>query len=124
VVFGRDEIFGFMAHLGRCESLVGVAMRLFGFLDHKGLIAPLVQVGDEGLLVVFDMDERGRVARGFPIFRQHQCDRLAAEHDLLVVKRTERRAFFRRHIVLPRLVGVGHARPVFVGEHIEHARDL
>ena len=109
VMLGRDEILGLVADIGRGIGLGGIAMRLFGLLDHKGLIALLVEVGDEGLLLILDVNERGRVAGGFPFLRQHQRDRLAAEHDPVVVQRPERRAFLRRDIVLPGLVGVGHA---------------
>ncbi len=56
-MLGRDEIFGLVPHAGRSEGFVGVAVRLFGFLDRKSLIALLMQVGDEGLPVILDIDQ-------------------------------------------------------------------
>ena len=123
VMLGGNEIFGFMTHLGCRIGFRGIAVRFVGLLDDKRLIAPPMQIGDEGLLFVFDVHQRGSVARDLPFLGQHQRDRLAAEHDLVVVERTERRTFFWRDIVLPGLVGAGHAGPVLMGEHVEHAFD-
>ncbi len=122
-MLGRDEIFGLVTHGGCRIGFLGVAARLFEFLDDKRLIALLIQVGDECLLFMLYAYERGSVARDLPFLRQHQRDRLAAEPDLVVVERTEWRAFFRRDIVLPGMVRAGHAGPVLVGEHVEHAFD-
>ena len=82
-----------------------------------------MEIGNEGFLLVFDAHQGGREARDFPLLGEHQRDRLPAEHDLVVVERTERRAVFRRHIVLVRGRLVGHARPIFVREHVEYAFD-
>ena len=123
VVLGRDEIFGLVAHVGRRKGLRGVAARLLGLLDDEGLVALRMQIGDVRLLLVFDAHQRGGEARGLPLLGQHQRDRLAAEHDPVVVERAERRALLGRDIVLVGLVVVGHRRPVLVGEHVEHALD-
>ena len=82
VVLGRDEIFGLVPDGGRHKGLRGVAVRLVGLRDGKGLIALLVKVGDEGLLFIFDAHERGGVARDLPFLGQYQRDRLPIEFDL------------------------------------------
>ena len=89
----------------------------------KALSLPRMQIGDVRFWLVFDPHQRGREARGLPILGEDQRDRLAVEHDLVVVERAERRACLGRHIVLVGLVVVGHARPVLVRQHVEHAGD-
>jgi hypothetical protein len=42
------------------------------------------------LFLVFDADQRRREARDLQLLGDDQCDRLAAELDLVVVKRPER----------------------------------
>ena len=69
-----------------------------------------------GFLVVFDADQRRREARDLRRFGDHQRDRLAVEHDLVVVQRPERRPV-RRHVVLVGLVVVRHGRTVLVRQH-------
>ena len=87
VVLGRNEIFGHVAHSGGRKSLLGIAARLCRRVDGKRLAALRVQIGNVRLLLVFDPDQRGGDAGGFPILRQHQRERLSAEMDLVVVER-------------------------------------
>ena len=81
-----------------------------------------VHVRDMRLRLVVHPDQRGREARDLRRFGDDQRDRLAVEHDPVVVERPERRAV-RRHVVLVGLVVVRHGRPVLVRQHGEHARD-
>jgi len=121
VVLDRDVIFGLVAHGGGRIGPVGLAApRLF---DHETLVAPGEQVGAVRLVFVFDAHQRSREAGGLPLLGQHQGDRLIAEQDLVVVERTERRAFLRRHVVRVGRLRRRHGRPIFVGEHVEHAFD-
>ena len=78
----------------------------------NALLALGVQIGDVRLLLVLDPDQRGGDTRGFPIFSQHQRDRLSAEKDPVIVKRAIGRAFLGRDIVLVGVVLVGHRRPI------------
>ena len=74
------------------------------------------------LLLVFHPDQRRREARDLRRLGDDQRDRLAVEHDLVVVQRPERRAI-RCHLVLVGLVVVRHGRAVLVRQHGEHAFD-
>ena len=56
------------------------------------------------------------------VSRDDERDRLAVEHDLVVVKRPERRAG-RSYVVLVGLVVVRHVRAVLVREHVDDTRD-
>ena len=112
-----------MAHVGRGVGLVGFAARFFRFFDRKGFVALGLQVGDGFLFLVFDAHQRGGEAGDFPFLGHDQRDRLTAEHDLVVIKRTKRLAVFRPDVVLVGFRFGGHARPMLVGQDIENAFD-
>ena len=118
----RDEIFAFVPDLGGGKRLVGVAARFWRRVDCLGFVQPLMQVGDVGFLFVFHAHQRSREPRDLEILGQHQRDRLAAEHDLVVVQRPERRTA-RRDVVHVGAVGAGHRRAVLVRQHGDHAFD-
>jgi hypothetical protein len=74
------------------------------------------------LRLVFDTHQRGGKARDLELLRDHQRDRLAAEANLVVIQRTERRAG-RGDLVVVCLVGRGKLGPVRMREHGDHALD-
>jgi len=76
-----------VAHGGGCKCLFGIAARLLRRIGGKRPGALCVQIGDVRLLLIFDPDLRRCDTRGFPIFRQHQRDRLSREVDPVVVQR-------------------------------------
>jgi hypothetical protein len=100
VVLDRDIVFAGVAHLGCSQCRLGRAARRWrgeyslrwrcrGF-HCDGRITLAVDVGHVRLLRVFHADQRRREARDLRLFGDDQCDRLAAELDLIVVKRPER----------------------------------
>jgi len=122
-MLGRDEILSLVTHIGCRIGFLDIAARLFGLLYDKRPVALFMQVSGRCLLFILDPHQRSSIARDFPPLGQHQRDRLAAELDLVVVKRTERRTFFRRDIVLPGFVTLGHAGTVLMSEYLNHALD-
>ena len=73
-------------------------------------------------VLVLHLHQRRRKARDFRGFGDNQRNRLAVEHDFVVIERPERRAQ-RSHIVLVGLVVVGHGWPVRVRQHLDHTFD-
>jgi hypothetical protein len=122
VMLHRDVVFGLMAPLGRRDRLVGLATCLRPPLHREGFIALSVQIRDVRRLFVFDAHQRRRKTCDLPFLGEDQRDRLSAEDDLVVVERPEGRAF-RRHVIAIGALGAGQTRPIFMGQHVDHAVD-
>ena len=88
-MFDRDIIFALVAHIGRGEGFCRVASRLCRLIQGKGVFARARQIGDWLFCAVFDAHQRRRIACRFPIFGDHERDRLPAEHDPVVVEGAE-----------------------------------
>jgi hypothetical protein len=110
-----------MLDLGCSQRLGGVATRLLRLRDLESLVALRIEVGREGVSFVLDLHERRGEARSLPILGENERNWLLAEMDLVVVERTERRAFIGRDTVLVGLVSGGHARSVLMRQHVKHA---
>ena len=124
VVLGGNEVFRLMAYVGRRNGACRIAARLFRLLDDEGRIALRLDIRDAGLVLILDLHTRGREARRIPVFGKHECDRLPAEQDLVVIERTKRRALLGRDIVLPGLVRIGQRRAVLMRQNVDDAFDL
>ena len=117
VVLDRDIIFGVVAHRRRGESLFAASPRGFGGvnmaprdlsgLHRDGRVALAEHVRDVSLALVLHADQRRRKARDLRCLGHHQRDRLAVEHDPVIVQRPERRPV-RCHVVL---VGLDRGPP-------------
>ena len=79
----------------------------------------MVQVGVVRFRVVCHTDQRRREAGNLWFFGNHQCDRLTAEPDPVVVQWPVGRTF-RSDIVPVRSAGACHGWPVLMREHADH----
>ena len=129
-MFDGDVVFGAVADRSCSQGLLGPAARLGGpehtlsrLCGSEGDLALAVEVRDVRFFLVSYSHQRRRKARDLRLFGYDQRDRLAAEHDLVVVKRPKGRASLRRHLILMGAIGVRHLRSVLVGEHVDHAGD-
>ena len=132
MVLDWDIIFAHVAHLGCSQCGLGRAARhwgcerVFGGVDggfqFEGLISLTAQVRDVRLFIVFHVDQRRGESRNLRFFGDNQRDRLAAEHDPVIVEGPKWRSF-GSHLVLIGAVSIRHARPIFMAEHVDHASD-
>ena len=122
----RDVVLAAVAHLGCGERCLGRAARLWrgewvlGRLQYDGLVALAIQVRNVPFFIAFHADQRRRETRDLRLFRHHQCNRLAAEPNAVVIERPERRTF-RSHLVLVSAVVACHGWPILMREHVDHA---
>jgi hypothetical protein len=101
VVLDRHAVLGLDAHGRLRERARGIAAavgRRILRLQDCAALALGFEVGDMRLRLVFDADERSGKPRDLELLRKDQRHRLSAEADLLVIKRTERRAVRRDFI--------------------------
>ena len=90
-------------------------------LGHVSLLDLRIDVGNSLLCLIFDDDQRRRVAGDLELLRHDERDRLPGKEDILVVERAEWRAG-RGRLVRIFLARGGDVRAIVVGEHFEDAR--
>ena len=132
VMLDRNVIFAGVAHRRGGERRLGRTARL-GRREHRlariawrfhrnGGLATTMHIRNVRFRLVLHPHQRCRETRDLRRLRDDERDRLAVEHDPVVIERPERRSW-GRHVILVSQIVVRHRRTIFVREHVEHALD-